>query len=212
MPLAELKERIAAALGAEPESVSLHDAQGRLITYASNHARRVRVMVKTATASGSAQRVQKVPVYLYKGDKDDLTTLLLKEMEVDAQLSVPAFRTALRAQLAAATPAGQTADQYGPEDGTHLRVRKLDYTCGVWMDSQTVAQAMGATYYGVPKLGVTVLSGPEEKTSKDQVVISVARWRPSTLEVDQVRDCGQQARGRQARRRRARLCPFRRLH
>jgi hypothetical protein len=57
-----------------------------------------------------------------------------------------------------------------------------------------------------------VLSGPEEKTSKDQVVISVARWRPSTLEVDQVRDCGQQARGRQARRRRARLCPFRRLH
>ena len=55
------------------------------------------------------------------------------------------------------------------------------------MNSQTVAQAMGATYYGASKLGVTVLSEPEVKTSKDQVVISVARWRPSTLEIDQVR-------------------------
>ncbi len=188
IPIVDLKGKISGVLGAEADSVSLHDPEGRLISHASNHARRVRVMVKTATASaGSANRTQKMPVYLYKGDKDDLSTLLLKEMEVDTQLSVAAFKTVLRAQLAAATVEGQSADQYGPEDGSHLRVRKLDYSSAVWMNSQTVAQAMGVTYYGASKLGVTVLSGPEVKTSKEQVVISVARWRPSTLEIDQVR-------------------------
>ena len=40
--------------------------------------------------------------------------------------------------------------ELGPEDGIHLRVRKLDYTAAVWMGSQTVAQAMGAVFTCAP--------------------------------------------------------------
>lgn len=207
MTLIELKAAISAELSVEPDRISLHDPDGRLVSHPSQ-ARRVKLRVKTATAAsaGQAKRTHNLPVYLYKGDKDDLSTLLL-EMDVDTQLTVPAFKAALRAKLAeaagadsdadaAATPPVETGDagrsggrDYGPEDGTHLRIRKLDYSSTVWMDSQTVAQAMGNIYSGRPKLAVTVLSGPEVKTTKEDIVISVARWRPSELEIEQVRSC-----------------------
>ena len=59
-----------------------------------------------------------LPIFLYKGDKDDLSKQLL-EMEVDSQLTVPAFKAVLLAKLLAAEVLSD--DELGPEDGSHLR-------------------------------------------------------------------------------------------
>ena len=146
-----------------------------------------------------------LPIFRYKGDKDDTSSKLL-DMEVNSKLTVPEFKAELAAKLIAEVKGFEDL----PADGSRLRVRKLDYSSAVFMDDQTVQQAFNVMFTGREKLGVSVLSGPEEKTDKDQVpalccvgrvcqsacadrcvvvllsqsIVSVMRWRPSTMELE----------------------------
>ena len=105
-----------------------------------------------------------LPIFRYKGDKDDTSSKLL-DMEVNSKLTVPEFKAELAAKLIAEVKGFEDL----PADGSRLRVRKLDYSSAVFMDDQTVQQAFNVMFTGREKLGVSVLSGPEEKTDKDQV-------------------------------------------
>lgn len=72
--------------------------------------RRQRILVKAASAASAAQskRAQKLPVFAYKGDKEELSTLLL-ELEVDGNDTVVALKEKLAAAFTAESTEGYVA-------------------------------------------------------------------------------------------------------
>jgi hypothetical protein len=173
--LADLTDRIAEHLAVPRDSIALHESDGRLVTYI-QHTRRSRILVKAATAAtaGQAKRAHVLPVYLYKGDREDFSAKLL-DLEVDSQWTVAHLKLTLAQKIRAGAPSGSAL---AAADAAALRVRRVGWSGMVMLDAQTVSATI-KHFMGHEKLGVTLLPGPEEKTEAGQVVVSVARWKPS---------------------------------
>ena len=83
--LPDYKEAIAQVLGLSADAIALHNDSGMLITYPTQ-VRRQRMLVRRVTAASAAQasRSHVLPVYLFKGDRENLSARLF-DVEVHLQ-------------------------------------------------------------------------------------------------------------------------------
>jgi hypothetical protein len=139
---------------------------------------RTKAKAKAAVARGAVapslgRGMHSVPIYRFKGRHNDESELLF-DLVVDEAASVPEFKAQIAARLAA-------DGLHAGAGGAHLRVFEL--TRQVLCDGQTLLSAMHS-FIGSEKFGVSVLPGPEPKTSGyTQVVASAFQFFPGRYEL-----------------------------
>jgi hypothetical protein len=106
--------------------------------------------------------VHAVPIYLYKGSRDDMTGFLF-DMEIDEDILVSEFKTLLAAKMMENDPTA-----FPDVDPTHLRVREFasndpKWVGSIFMDHQKVIEPVSKF------VGAIVSSGPSLPLSMDFV-------------------------------------------
>lgn len=165
----KLTQHIADLLGKPSDEIKLYDGDRELYGYTLD--KRLALKIKTAEKGGPSHQI---PIHAFKGDRDCGEHLF--DFAVQEDITVLSLKEQLAEKLREEKPDGA----WGSCVGAHLRVREVGYA--VFHDDQTVIEAV-KNFAGGEKFAVSMIGGPETKTSATENVLTLLRWNPGTFSI-----------------------------